>query len=208
MVNVINTRFDLAVLFAQGFTQDLGRETGLIKLWQQARSLSSSYNFIMSPIPWNTDPSEIAKFIEMLHPKKLVVIAYSWGAGWFFRRFQKKYNGIIDHVILCDPVKRLHSLKTLSMTPWLRMELTSNVKIVSRFWQIENRPRSHQLKFNTRDTHLAHDEKLLIKHSEMEDSKVFHNYTMWVLESILKEISKKKSTELDQLIRESNGSSV
>ena len=187
--------FDLAIMTIQGFQQETHRHNGITDLWEyKLRKYAAPKTLIMTPLIWKDNPKDTAKWLMDLHIDKIVVIAYSWGAGWFFRRFQKYYDKNINHVILCDPVKRMGWLPTslspvglfsaFSMTRLPKMEIESNVQNVSRFYQTINKPSSHDLNIKSSNTKLVLDKQLEVVHGCMDNHPDFHNHVVDVIDNI------------------------
>ena len=186
----------LIVMTVNGFTQKF-HEGGHREIWRNNRQFVGRDTLIMTPIPWNSDPEEYARFVAQESDFKthLIVIAYSWGAGWFFRRFQKHLDkrGVdIQHAVLCDPVvrrglvpERLSKITPMSLwsiLPFARMEIAPNVGRVSRFYQKQTVPKGHPLKIADPDhTVVELERELDASHINMEDQEEYQAHVHAVI---------------------------
>lgn len=157
------TPIKTCIIPIMGFTQTIGRNVGMIKLWRQLRDMTSEDRFIERPQRWCSNWADTADFIHGISQngeKKptICVAAYSWGAGWGFIRLAKelKKRGLrIDKAVLCDPVYRspllpfgwLTRIRSLINSGPLapRIVIPSNVENVWYFYQRQNKPRAHRL---------------------------------------------------------------
>lgn len=188
---------------AMGFTQTRV-DSGLVSSWLSLRSLSKDNVMILQPRHWRDDPKEEVEFLKLVAPDaKIVFTSYSWGAGWFFLRFQKHAMKIgldIAHAILIDPVVRYGVLPSrfspislasgFSFLP-LSYPVYPCVKKVSYFYQRENRPQGHKLKVIDRTaTMVVRNRKLDVIHSEMEDHPMVHRE---ICEAVITAIEESKT---------------
>jgi hypothetical protein len=148
-----------AIIPIMGFTQTIGRNVGMIKLWRELRELSAEDRFIAHPQRWCANWSDMAEFLHGITQNggdkpTIYVAAYSWGGGWGFIRLAKelKKRGLhIAKAVLCDPVyrSRWHLLKWRSLVnkgPLApKIVIPSNVENVWYFFQRQNKPQAHRL---------------------------------------------------------------
>ena len=75
-------------LCISGFTQNLGRPSGLQVLWQQLRSRHHNGKVCVELCTWNDNFAHLAEFIWRFRPAdgrvRICVYAYSWGGGCVF----------------------------------------------------------------------------------------------------------------------------
>lgn len=94
-----------------GYNQSEGADTGMHKLWRCLGRLRSP-DTVVSFREWNSPWDKVANNIVICtgtKPQKIVVIAYSWGAGYGFIKFAKELalrGAKIKAAILCDPIYR------------------------------------------------------------------------------------------------------
>lgn len=167
-----------------GFTQNIGRHSGLHTPWEELRQYSEAERLVATPLSWDSNWREVARFIAAYSSPatKIYVAAYSWGAGHGFVKLSKYLKGHgrnIEHAILVDPVYRVKYLPSwitagplngISMTKLGRIKVTENVLEVTHFIQRENRPAGRQLKLESPRTKVNGPFLLKSKHAEMDDN--------------------------------------
>ena len=99
-----------AVVTFQGFTEDLSRETGTEALYRDViRPRSSAEMMTLLPVEWDHPPGKLVGALHRMGVPSVVVIGYSWGAGYGAQRFAAaalRAGIAVDLMLLCDPVYR------------------------------------------------------------------------------------------------------
>lgn len=138
-----------------GFRQGLGtRGAGTYRVWRLLQSGARSEDFC-SLHRWNDDWSQVADLVALLQGEsatspKVLIAAYSWGAGWGAMRLARELErrGIeVDDMVLSDPVYR-HPLWSLAWLALCGLPITvpTNVRRVTWFRQVKNRPMGSPLR--------------------------------------------------------------
>lgn len=163
-----------------GFLQNQGTPTRLIKLWDLLRTRHSSATSAVRLCPWNTNWSHEAEFVFRLSngdPPRVVVCAYSWGAGWGAMELarQLERRGLdVQSMVLIDPVYRhCYSLgQWRALVPWSQIRVPANVHEVHWFRQAVSRPAGHDLVAESTGTVIHPSVVLRVDHVHMDDQQV------------------------------------
>lgn len=149
----------LVVILINGFRQGLRSPTGMEKLYNLAtrRYEHEPRVKVSQPLSWKSNWKSQAAFIQRHAPTngedaraRIMVSAYSFGAGWGFQKLTRELNerGLaVDVAILIDPVYRSPLLPTwlplnlVSMTTLGHLKIRENVRRLHYFRQFQNRPR-------------------------------------------------------------------
>lgn len=179
-------------VFAMGFTQSWRRRTGQERLWKLVRARSGPNTLVLTPFEWDRDAREVAKFIcaNTTTAARIVVYAYSWGAGQFFIDLAEALGECrrrVTHAVLCDPVYRNRWVPTwLPFNPsslWSRMSfvIPPNVKRVTWFFQRVNRPSGHTpVALDSGLTTIEPGYQLECKHDAIDDHPTYHSVSLCV----------------------------
>jgi pimeloyl-ACP methyl ester carboxylesterase len=99
-----------AVIIFQGFTESDERPTGMEDLYFSViRQFAGPYVTTYQPRRWNSCTTALAHQLVRQRIHDVIVVAYSWGAGYAAMKFAKvgRQFGIrIPLALLCDPVYR------------------------------------------------------------------------------------------------------
>ena len=124
-----------------GFTEQLGEHTGTIRLWDRLLPLQSRDNRVEIRL-WDEDWKQYAALIanSSSEETRILVCAYSWGAGYGFRQLAKhlqSHGKTIETAVLCDPIFRSRTLlgRWLALVPGLRVKVPRNVGDVYWLYQ-------------------------------------------------------------------------
>ena len=140
-----------------GFRQGLGtRGAGTYRVWRALQGVAQPDDFV-SLHRWNDDWGQVADLVGLLQgeaetPPRVLIAAYSWGAGWGAMRFARELarRGIeVEQMVLSDPVYR-HPLWSLAWLALCGLPITvpGNVRRVKWFRQTKNRPMGSRLRKN------------------------------------------------------------
>lgn len=199
-------RFDTIRLFIMGFTQHLGRtSTGMHKAWESTRAISDSKTLVMPPLAWNSNWNSIADFLSGYADNftDLRVTAYSWGAGWGFRKLDERLKERqipIHKAILIDPVWRNPWtpdwlwINPLSMTKIFKVKVSSNVRTVMHFRQSVDYPRSAGRLDIEGKTYVDGPHVIERRHIHMDDDE-------FVLETVIREMKNVSYEPPDDLFK-------
>ena len=99
-----------AVVTFQGFTESDERPTGTEDLYfSVVRQFAGPYVTTYQPRRWNSDSKALAEQLVRQRIHDVIVLAYSWGAGYQCMKFAKigrQYWIRIPLALHCDPVYR------------------------------------------------------------------------------------------------------
>lgn len=168
------------IICISGYTQKRGVSSGTVELWHLMRQYSAPEVCVQLKL-WNDDFEDYAAFIRRNSDRdaRILVCAYSWGAGHGFLRLAKALQGHckIDCAVLCDPIyrSRLLSMRWLAFSPWPKITIPTNVQDVYWFRQEVDRPRSHDLRASDDEMTWIHPAEVLpLPHTEIDNSPVYH----------------------------------
>jgi hypothetical protein len=139
------------VFTVSGFTQQRYARygSGSLEVWRKIHvNHASPGRTQVLLLEWHEDPKGYAKMVAFQSKKddKIMVCAYSYGGGWWFRRFSEELNKLgrdVDVAVLCDPVYRRPWY--LRWMQWRAMgkqtlKLGPNIKRVVHFTQYVDEP--------------------------------------------------------------------
>ena len=148
----------IAVVTFQGFTENLEWETGTERLYQGIiREFSGPAVTTAWPVKWNADVKGLAAFCLRQGFREVIVIGYSWGAGYAAPRFcaQLAKHGVeVPQLLLCDPVYRprwlpawlgAFPLAFRALLPGAKVKIPGNVRRVAWVRQTQTLPKGHDL---------------------------------------------------------------
>lgn len=151
-------RLTTAVYPISGFTEHPGQPNGMDEIWFDIlRAYTSETVTINPPLTWDCDFKKIVRRAVRMGIRHVVIVAYSWGAGWTAQRMAQmfaKYGVRVDRQILIDPVYR-----PLWMPAWMGanpltvgalfknsdIEVCDNVEEVHYCVQKETVPSGHKV---------------------------------------------------------------
>lgn len=182
---------EIAHIPIMGFRQNANRITGMERLWRKLRKLTNNTIYISNPLEWDHDWSAFASFLWRNSSQDCVIkcYAYSWGMGNGFVKFAEqlaKRGRQVKCVVSCDGVARTRLLPSwlpaniLSMTPWLKLKIPTNVKNVHWFYQRQNRPQGHKIVALNPNTTIHQGIQLPADHPFMDEQPEFQNLAMKV----------------------------
>lgn len=182
-------------IIVSGFTQQKWAKhgNGSTKIYKNVRELLSGVgNIEFALLEWHEDPEGYARFVAQ-HWKpgdKVVIAGYSYGVGFWARKFLKTLARIAPHIkvdalIVCDPVLRymLFILRPLSL---LRLKIkleTGNIKRVIHFYQLVNRPGGHRLVLDS-DVNYTGPIELDHPHVKIDNSVEYHDAVLGVADEL------------------------
>lgn len=155
-MNVVKPKLELAIVVIAGFSQKLGEAVGMSALYWMLREKysTSPRNFVIEQT-WDGDMEQLARKLARncaRHhrsgtPKlKLVVVAYSWGAGrglTMLAKHLQKLGMWIDFAFLVDAVPKrpgwfLSPRQLYALTRIGKFRVPPNVR-VARAWRTLNK---------------------------------------------------------------------
>jgi pimeloyl-ACP methyl ester carboxylesterase len=99
-----------AIVSFQGFTESDARPTGTEDLYFSViRQFAGPYVTTYQPRRWNSDSTALAHQLVRQRIHDVIVVAYSWGAGYGAMKFAevgRQFGIRIPLALLCDPVYR------------------------------------------------------------------------------------------------------
>lgn len=178
-----------------GFTQNLGRPSGLELLWSKIRNRHHNGRVcVMDPRTWNDNWAHVAEFIWRLRPPhaapRIGVYAYSWGAGWGFPQLARecaKRGLVIDVAVLADPVYRhwYRAGNWRAFWPLSTIRVPRSVDRVHWFYQSQNWPRGHRVVAEDPTcTAIWPGMELSADHAYMDDAREFHELALHAAEKL------------------------
>lgn len=169
-----------------GFTESVSRRTGMESLWSELRLMASPSTTVLMPWEWRDDMRSLAEFIarnSIGRAPRVMVVAYSWGAGYAFPRFARACGerGIeIDAACLCDPVYRSRwlpwwiPLNPMSLMRGAKIGIPGNVRRVAWVRQEISVPSGHELVAeNPEATEILPARLVLSSHEHIDESQAF-----------------------------------
>ena len=164
------------IICITGFREGPADATGLGRIWLGARKHSSPETWV-TKFRWNADWKAEARDIarNLAEDAKVVVCAYSWGAGFGFIQLAKhlRNEGVkVTAACLCDPVYRSRWLvfRWLALVRLPRIKLPFGVGLVRWVRQRVNRPAGHDL-VAREGTVLETAQELNLGHGESDESR-------------------------------------
>lgn len=176
-----------AIVTFQGFTEDLGSSSGTERLWQQLRPLASAEVLVTPPAAWDARTDRAAAFLQRQQIERVVIVGYSWGAGYASQRFARECGerGIaVPLMVLCDPVYRPLWLPPL--LPLLPMafrallpggasiKIPRNVRRVAWVRQTMSLPMGHPVEADPYATAVENAVLLRYSHTAIDDAPEWH----------------------------------
>lgn len=180
-MNSSNHIFERVHIRISGFTQHLGKPTGMRHSFLEDHMKSPGCVLDVLPQEWDYNPEHFAQFIHDCTDENTVicVAAYSWGGGRYLPRFAAALMAlgrVIDYLVLVDPVYRsgvfphwLPANPVSYFTKWGKIKLTDNVMAVSLFRQEGDRPKGREVKGIPQDRIKRHVVLEGVNHEDMDD---------------------------------------
>ena len=152
-------RHTTAIVTFSGFTEDIDEPTGTMRLYEEVISKYDADRVqTFTPRPWNQNPRKLARMIQRLGYEKVILVGYSWGAGWASQVFAMECHKIgleIPLALLCDPVYRpswipgwmgAFPLSFRALFRWgVKIHISPSVRYVVWVRQNNSIPRGHDL---------------------------------------------------------------
>ena len=144
-------RHNILVLVFAGWRQTVDPRAdgvGMVRLTERIRrEFRGRKGHACLLYPWDTAPMIAVQSLEALRPRKLVVVAYSYGAGWALPRFaealcEQGRGRRIDLACLVDPVPRWRfaPLRWISLTRWGTYTVPAGVDRIAYWRQVNSSP--------------------------------------------------------------------
>lgn len=180
-----------ALVTFQGFTEDLGSSSGTERLWQRLRGHATSEVLVTPPAAWDARTDRAAAFLQRQQVERVVIIGYSWGAGYASQRFAKECGerGIaVPLMLLCDPVYRplwlppllpLLPLAFRALVPGsASIKIPRNVRRVAWVRQNRSLPMGHPLDADPHATVVESAELLPFSHTAIDECQPWHDLAL------------------------------
>jgi pimeloyl-ACP methyl ester carboxylesterase len=147
----------IAVITIRGFTEDDSERTGTDDLfWDVIRKFAGREVTTIHPINWNANMDHLVSTLERYSIDKVIMVSYSWGAGYGAMKLAKKLKKTkinIISMLLCDPVYRptwvpawMGVLPFIpALNPLRKIRVPANVAKVRWVRQFISLPQAHNL---------------------------------------------------------------
>lgn len=182
MATAAQAQIEKWVILISGFTQNIGRPTGFDKLWLKLRQVVRPEVVLTPPLEWNTKWPRVVDFIcrTSVERPELIVIAYSWGAGYGAIKLAKEFkkrgdNYQIGHSVLCDPIyySWLRPWRALMANQKIILPRNINCRGLTWLRQREGKPMGADL-ISENGQHVPPAVILHCRHEYADDSSTFH----------------------------------
>lgn len=168
------------IVVISGATQGTGRVTGCQRLYSTLREELASTTCDVRLYGWRLDVDDLADEIVALaegEPPRIDIAGYSWG-GMTAVNLCRSLDGRglpVHGLVLCDAVYRSQwfGLYWRSMSPWPTIWIPGNISNVVAYYQRENRPSGHALRWDD-GTRVSDRYQLGAKHEHMDDQPRWH----------------------------------
>lgn len=169
-----------AILPQMGFTENSGYASGIEEIWfRDLRPLASENLTVYHPQEWDKNPDHLLSQMRRLHITQVMLISYSWGAGYGainFARKARQYGIKIPIACFCDPVYRSRffphwiPINPLSLTRIPKIKIPVSIDTVYWVRQCVNRPAGHDLVAeNPLLTTIHEPEVLIAPHGQIDE---------------------------------------
>jgi hypothetical protein len=197
--------FDRLAYVITGFQQDASTRTRQIELMERLHAAGAP-DFRAELRAWNHSWESEAEFVFRMSTEapKIVIFAYSWGAGWGAMQFCQRLRARgmeVANLVLCDPVYRHWYLagNWRAFVPWIPIKIPCNVRRVDWLRQKTNWPRGHELTAECDGaTEIADPILLDCEHVHMAERSEFISLCERVAASTLSIIARPKARVLAQ----------
>lgn len=167
--------FTSHVTLCTGFLQTLGKPNGLTKLAGRLREIEGLH--VDTPMDWDANPQRRARWVAGAYDYTAphFIVGYSFGANSTIAmcRELQEAGRWVDGIFLIDGVKRFPWLpKALSLWPWHKLKVPSNVLACRAWRQLEGAPKGHPVfwdKLAVKATFLK------VPHVDMDDDDQIHD---------------------------------
>lgn len=191
-----------AVVTFSGFTENFNEGTGTMRLFREVLlPFDENQNRaveVFQPREWSDSPKKVASLIRFIGYERVILVGYSWGAGWASMKFAKecKKLGIpITLALFCDPVYRptwmpswmgANPLSFRSIFRFVRIKVPESVEVVKWVRQRKSIPRGHDLfAENPAVTTIEKGKEIKLTHTQIDSSPEWFN----LVEEELKKIT-------------------
>lgn len=185
-------RIDTWIVVIGGFLQT-SWSGGLVRLWRKIHNRYAAPSCAVTAHAWNDDWSGLAELMRGSGARRIVLVGYSWGVGHGAMTLARELKGrgiTVERVISCDGVAHPRFLKVRAVFNWImpppRIFVPANVHHVHFVRQDTNTPRGHR--FTAENGTQLHNHGLIgagFTHQDADDSPVFHDLTLNLLEQEL-----------------------
>lgn len=146
-----------AIIMIRGFTEDDSESTGTEDVFFDiVRKFANDDVTTFHPLNWNHDFDSMVRILDRYCIDKLILIGYSWGAGYGCVKLAKKLRKTKVNIIsclMCDPVYRPSWIPAwMGILPFLqslntsrRIKIPTNIKKTRWVRQFLSIPRGHDL---------------------------------------------------------------
>ena len=184
--------FSKFVYVATGFLQNSGTRTRLIQLWSDLYTEYGGNGHLIKLLPWSADwKAEAELYNRTSTPDaKIVMLAYSWGAGKGFVEFGNalhKRGRKLDVACLIDPVYR-HKYwlgNWRAFVPGIPILIPESVGVVHHWYQQQSWPRGHKLIASSQDTKIDSRDVVKADHGHMDDHPLVIAETSTIIRDFL-----------------------
>lgn len=191
--------FRRVVYVVPGFLQTAGSRSGLIDLWGDLHREHAAPDCRVELRPWATDWGSEAELVHRTSEPdaRIVVVAFSWGAGFGFVQFAKalrRRGRRIKGAALIDPVYR-HWYRLgnwRAFFPRIPIRIPSNVDRVRWWRQQQSEPRGHNLAAASKLTAIEPPIWIQVDHVHADD----HPPTIVAARAFVRDLLLAEDTEL------------
>ena len=173
------------LIVASGFTQERydPASNGCARLYRSLRRAHVSETTEVWFREWHEQPRNFARYVAKYSGKRdrVMIAAYSYGCGWWFRRFAERLvreGQRVDTAVLCDPVyRRDPAMRWMQWRAVLggpqTLRLPPNIERVVHFLQRENQPGGDRLEVGgSAEIEGPHD--LGVPHEHCDNADAWH----------------------------------
>lgn len=188
-----------AIITFNGFRETPRQQTGTERMWQKLRGFASAGVFVHPPVKWTHDPDEIVGLLRRQGIERVVIVAYSWGAGYGAMRLAKACGEVgirLPLMLLCDPVYRANWMPTWVgtlplairsiMPATAKIKIPRNVRRVAGVRQTISIPQAHGLKEDGDFTVIEPLQILNYGHTAIDDAPEWHQLVIDKITDLLK----------------------
>lgn len=184
------SKIHTAIITFQGFTESDEAATGTEDMFfDVVRQYSSPFITTYHPRRWNSDIENLLDQLVRQRIHDVVLIGYSWGAGYACQKFAtlaQEWGVRVDLMLLCDPVYR-----PLWMPAWMganpfcfkslipkstKITIPASVRRVAWVRQNISLPQGHDLRSEQPSRTIIKDPKVLAySHTSIDSSPEWFN---------------------------------
>jgi len=176
------------IICISGFTETRGASSGTVRLWRKLQRFSNPETSIQLRL-WDENWKDFAAFVhnesEPDPNNRILVCAYSWGAGYGLRKLAKhlkEHGRSINAAVLCDPVFRSRTLigRWLALLPGMPIKIPDNVQDV--FWLYQKQDKILHGHTPTAEdpsrTWIGDGIKVKATHVTIDESRIYHSLAL------------------------------